>query len=142
MMASVQGTAGITRPLIRTGVPKQGQAVVALRQCVVFAFPLLAYLSYGLLLLRLVRPRPAWREVFKQPGCTACLAVAVALPVITWTEQIALEPIPLIAVAGTVAAVWLGQALVRHWRPEPSWVDQTGRVLGLCWLLVGLIALL
>lgn len=34
----------------------------------------------------------------------------------------------------SVAAVWLLLALSGHWRPERSWIDRLGRVLGLVWI--------
>lgn len=141
MMASVQGTAGISTSLIRYWPPTRGQALAALRQCVVFLFPIVAYLSFALPLLRLVRPRPAWGPLLAQPGWSACLAAGLALPAATWTEQITHESISVSYVAAAVGLGWLVQALARRWRPEPSWVDRTGRALGACWLVIGLIAL-
>lgn len=35
-----------------------------------------------------------------------------------------------------VGAVWLFAAMAGCWRPEKTWVDRTGRVLGVFWLLV------
>jgi hypothetical protein len=37
--------------------------------------------------------------------------------------------------AGVVTAVWLVTATANCWRPEKSWIDRTGRVLGVFWLL-------
>jgi hypothetical protein len=39
------------------------------------------------------------------------------------------------SVAGAVAAVWLVTAMAGCWRPEKSWIDRSGRVLGVFWLL-------
>ena len=33
-----------------------------------------------------------------------------------------------------VATAWMALALGRRWRPEPSWVDRTGRALGFAWI--------
>jgi hypothetical protein len=34
----------------------------------------------------------------------------------------------------TVAAIWLLLALSGRWRPERSWIDRLGRLLGLVWM--------
>ncbi|MFO0955968.1 MAG: hypothetical protein U0800_00720 [Isosphaeraceae bacterium] len=34
----------------------------------------------------------------------------------------------------TVAAVWLVLALSGRWRPEPSWIDRLGRLVGAAWI--------
>ncbi|MEO6810565.1 MAG: hypothetical protein ABI353_15730 [Isosphaeraceae bacterium] len=31
-------------------------------------------------------------------------------------------------------------AMARRWRPQPGWIDRTGRVLGACWTLVFLMS--
>jgi hypothetical protein len=35
-----------------------------------------------------------------------------------------------------VAAAWLTLAIGRRWRPEPTWVDRSGRAIGFFWLLM------
>lgn len=35
-----------------------------------------------------------------------------------------------------VAAVWLVLAVAGRWRPEPSWIDRSGRVLGVTWIVL------
>ena len=35
-----------------------------------------------------------------------------------------------------VAAAWLTLMIGRRWRPEPSWVDRSGRLIGSFWLLM------
>ncbi len=35
-----------------------------------------------------------------------------------------------------VAAVWLVQAVSGRWRPEKSWIDRLGRLLGMVWIVV------
>lgn len=34
----------------------------------------------------------------------------------------------------TVAVVWLLLALSGRWRPEKSWIDRLGRLLGVVWI--------
>jgi hypothetical protein len=81
----------------------------------------------------------------------ACLAVAVSstcmllfyshnlisnIPRVGWFSRIfwsgtalhVLTPMPL---AASVAAAWALLAADRRWRPEPSWIDRAGRLVGL-----------
>ena len=37
-----------------------------------------------------------------------------------------------------VAASWLGLALGGRWRRPADWIDATGRVVGIAWILTGL----
>ena len=39
-----------------------------------------------------------------------------------------------------VATVWLVLALSGRWRPEKSWIDRLGRVLGVIWILITILA--
>jgi hypothetical protein len=41
-----------------------------------------------------------------------------------------------------VAAVWLVLALSGRWRPERSWIDRLGRVLGATWIVISILAAL
>ncbi len=41
-----------------------------------------------------------------------------------------------------VAAVWLLLALSGRWRPERSWIDRLGRVVGATWIVVTLLSTL
>jgi hypothetical protein len=49
-------------------------------------------------------------------------------------HQIVLQAYPATAVAGA----WLILLLAGWWRPEPSWIDRLGRVLGLGWIVLSL----
>jgi hypothetical protein len=40
----------------------------------------------------------------------------------------------------TVAAVWLVIALAGRWKAERSWIDRLGRVLGVVWIVVSMLA--
>ncbi len=35
-----------------------------------------------------------------------------------------------------IAGVWLGAVLGGRWRPEPTWFDRLGRLLGFAWIAV------
>ncbi len=107
-------------------------------------------LTLGFLPLRLRRPRPPLRRLMCQPGMAACCAVAVVTLVdatswaIYWAK---LDPQNADAMLArywrghshhpgiAVAATWLGLLLSRRWRPEPGWVDRSGRLIGVLWLL-------
>jgi hypothetical protein len=39
-----------------------------------------------------------------------------------------------------VSCVWIALRLAGVWHAEPSWIDRTGRVLGIYWVLNGVIA--
>jgi hypothetical protein len=111
-------------------------------------------ITWTLVVLRLIGPRPSRRRRFGPPGSAACLAVLVASLLNAWSawevafkspsvqpdpfSAVALrivEPLPL---AAAVAATWSLLLFERRWRPEPSWIDRLGRCLGTYWLAAGL----
>jgi hypothetical protein len=110
--------------------------------CVVV--PLMA----SLIAIRLLPPRP--RHLRIQPGFVACVAVLVSLvPGILWYATIQYRPgfrradafeqtwgCVIFWTSCAVIGAWLALALGRRFRPEPSWVDRTGRVLGAYWVFV------
>ena len=57
-----------------------------------------------------------------------------------WGENLAL--LVQLAVGPAVAAAWMVQALAGRWRPERSWVDRLGRVLGAYWIAAEVVAIL
>jgi hypothetical protein len=90
------------------------------------------------------RPRP--------PGVAACVGVIVAtglslsfwvhavitsVPGLGWADfwqfiaQQIIGPMPPDIAVGSV---WAVLALDRRWRPEPTWLDRLGRILGTYWL--------
>jgi hypothetical protein len=112
---------------------------------------LLTAWSLALIAIRLRGPRPRLRRVFRQPGMVACCVAILA------SAAIILDLIGLqihlyisenfiyygmsvfsnrtIANCGFgIAAAWLSLALAGCWRPEPGWIDRTGRLLGICWI--------
>lgn len=116
-----------------------------------FAGPWLVALTVSMLLIRLRRPRPGRAVLVRQPGATACLgatvvpaaagllaAIDAAILGIPSGDDVHYKLLPAIVhgAGGAVGAVWLVQALGRRWRPEPGWIDRSGRVLGACWIVV------
>jgi hypothetical protein len=98
----------------------------------------LFFLIPAFLIVRLRRPRAALRSIISQPGFAAC-----ATPVIVVLAGTALSLLPLsglsgqaIEIMGQIALVvappltWVFLIATRRWKPEPSWIDRLGRVLG------------
>ena len=112
--------------------------------------PLVSTLSMTILVLRLRRPRPRRLKLARQPGFIAC-SVAVAhlvaggilILAINFHKNILkhhssiedLWEILWIGIGFATAGAWVCLGLVCGWRPEPSWIDRTGRALGLFWLV-------
>jgi hypothetical protein len=105
--------------------------------------PFLVAAGPALLLMRLRRPRPSRRQVFRQPGTAACVAVTFSgsLSVLVNTVGIISASIRmgnpfthcltgLNRLGGPVLLVWLMLALAGFWRPAPDWIDRSGRALG------------
>jgi hypothetical protein len=110
--------------------------------------------TLGFTLLRFVNPRPSVGRLCKQPGFTATLAASFAIliggavnygtsnPKDSWEAFVCgVALMPRGAEPGiAVASAWLLLLLGRQWRPEPSWIDRLGRLLGGYWLFMILIA--
>jgi len=98
------------------------------------------------------RSRAGLRLVLRRPGPAACLAAFAAIVVMTtrmsvkvyamgdWGGSFELRYIypwlvnGYVRIGFAVLGAWLALLLTRGWRPEPSWVDRAGRVLGWAWL--------
>jgi hypothetical protein len=114
----------------------------------------LAGLVPAVLILGLYRARPSLREAAGGPGLIACfVSVAAAiLPIIWFAGTVLVEsrlPYPIYSVAFNnmfgrwmiaagpmVLGAWIALALQGRWRPNPTWTDRAGCVLGLCFLLI------
>jgi hypothetical protein len=114
-----------------------------------YLFPYVAAATFAVLALRLRRPRPRLRRLMCQPGTVACVAatlvMAVSGPVKHFSSLVATMRYPwpryslILAnwpaeIGLAVAAVWLTLALGGRWRPERSWIDFLGRLVGACWI--------
>ena len=105
------------------------------------------------LALRFRRPRPRRRHLMRQPGAVACFSMVVGCVLALvpfalrhlfevangspWSQPIDVEKLLLFGppVCGsTVLGSWTSLLLRAGWRPEPSWVDRAGRLLGLFWI--------
>ncbi|MDG3002655.1 hypothetical protein [Paludisphaera mucosa] len=97
-------------------------------------WPVLMLVGATLLILWIRPPSPPWRETFHRPGFWACCAPPLAvLPFVLFGGITSFRFTPLI-LSAAVGVAWLVQALRRRWRPEPTWIDRSGRALGCCWL--------
>lgn len=121
------------------------------------AAPILAMWTLVLVPLGLRSPRPCLRRLARQPGWIACCAASLAL-VITgawgfaqiyreefyegedldvdyaFTTIFILLKLCLAPMGCAVAGAWLTLLLTGKWRPEPTWNDRIGRVLGGLWI--------
>jgi len=120
-------------------------------------FHLAFTLSLALWLLRLRKPRPVLRRIFRQPGMAACTAALVSMifilirfmvssvlsfefcsvMLLAWDDPSSLldrwtGPMSWIGIA--VAVAWMSLWLSGAWRSEPSWIDRAGRGLGIYWV--------
>ncbi len=125
--------------------------------------PLALSLSLALWVLRLRQPRPGLPRVFRQPGMAASTATLVYLSFFmtatlislflnyfasgifgnhmfsTFNYLIFILIMPMSLMGITVSAVWIVLWLIGAWRPEPSWIDRAGRVVGIYWVANSLL---
>ncbi len=103
-------------------------------------------MTLSFLLMRLRPPRPPIRDLLRQPGTVAGLAVTFGYFWVTgWLHRLFFGRIidqcaTAVAVGLTVAVAWLILALCRQWAAEPGWVDRMGRLIGAAAIAVGLLA--
>jgi hypothetical protein len=112
-------------------------------------------------ILPLRNDRSQWRRLSRQPGISACIAVATGMLVWTavaggtlWIRDVVQHhaPLPpdfwirspvfdgLLVCAGiSVAAVWVVQIATGRWRPRANAFDRIGRGLGILWFAVGAV---
>lgn len=43
-------------------------------------------------------------------------------------------------IGAAILSSWATLALSRRWRPQPTWLDRVGRVVGVAWLQVGVVS--
>lgn len=129
----------------------------------VMALPCVLFLTIAVAILRVVRPRPSWRRTACQPGMTASLAtlvaLTIALPLIGifnainmtkhpadfdfWRElrrNLFVMTVMAAPIAGFAIIVsWTLLAVQRRWRRERTWIDLVGRMLGVTWIISGVL---
>jgi hypothetical protein len=116
----------------------------------------------ALLILHLRRPRASSRRLVRQPGFVSSAAATsvLAAGVVAVFLVLAIRCLPTWRLAywgafswplffhcafdlqlptlmgAAVAGSWLTLRLSGGWRPEPSWLDRTGRILGYIWVML------
>jgi hypothetical protein len=120
--------------------------------------PFLVVGSLTVFALRWLRPRPEWRELCQQPGAAACALASLAIiPIggiilathafsgrplaIAWARVMDdARPENLTVVASliglAVLVAWIVMRSTHQWKPEASWIDRFGRLLGWGWILM------
>ncbi len=167
LIAATAAGLAVARPLvlIHTGISRISTSGFASHStkgavCIIVLWLALSW-TFAILLLRLRRPRPGRRELFRQPGFASGVAVSVALMIHALDfgalvmQQVFVvgrrfRDVEIYAMfywnhaggpyengrlfAPAVAAVWLVLAAGGGWKSELSWIDRTGRVLGWFWI--------
>ncbi len=119
--------------------------------------PFLLTTSLALVIARLRGPRPAFLAAIRQPGTLACIAFlaffaidltshAASIAVGSWLGEsyvkinVWLFLFTAMNAGAYIAPAWATLALAGRWRPEPGWIDRSGRVLGVVAMAVDLLA--
>src|SRR4051794_14909421 len=138
-----------------------GWVIVRPVQVIAPFIPFAAAWTVTVPILRMRAPRPPARRRLAQPGVVACYAAlagvvwaAIGLAGMLAADRLganSLESAPerwlfhfvveeLFAYIGlSVAASWVGVALAGRWRRSADWIDRFGRMLGVFWILTGLL---
>jgi hypothetical protein len=153
-------------PLLDRGLPDVHQWTT--REVVASATDVSAFLvtvaapwTVLLVLFRMRAPRPSWRRIWREPGMTACFAAlfawcwsALALilaadlglvarwrrsPTLEEWAQKYLSDEVFMYVGVAVATTWLIQYLSGRWRRSADWIDTVGRLVGVAWILIGMV---
>ncbi len=114
--------------------------------------PMLISLSMAVMAAGLWPPRSRPSDPCQRPGFTACW-VALLVTAINAVAMFAMDPDSLTTIdkfirrfefvgfwmtaadsGFAVLIAWTTLALSGCWRPEPSWIDRSGRVLGVVWI--------
>jgi hypothetical protein len=132
-----------------------GELALALNQLIA---PVALAWTLAVCLLRLRGPRPRLRLVFRQPGMVACTAALIVFllrvlePILAVCVHYLASPgmflrdkewmgiqlsdvfnLNLLNLGDGVAVAWILLWLGKACRPERSWIDRTGTVLGIYW---------
>jgi hypothetical protein len=139
--------------------------VAPLTRWIVFSWPVVAMATLALVALRLRGPRPPRRRLFAPPGVSACVVASAVVgfgaisTVLSCIVNFFRAPLPRTfvelaedgafrqmfwaihamvddSVGFAVAAWWIAMALAHRWRPERSWIDRAGRVVGVLWIVL------
>jgi hypothetical protein len=103
----------------------------------------LFFLLPTFLILRLKRPRAPFRLLILEPGFAACAAVLTVfigcLPLVLLARSgIAGQIIEIggqVLLVAAIPLVWITLIATHRWKPESSWIDRLGRILGVLWMI-------
>jgi hypothetical protein len=105
---------------------------------------ILFFLLLAFVIVRLRQPRPAFASLDCQPGFVACgtpiviilvIIPLLLLPLSGLAEQVT-EAGAEILLGWAVPLEWIILWATHRWKPEPSWIDRLGRILGVLVMLV------
>jgi hypothetical protein len=127
------------------------------------ALPVLAAWTLALVPLGLLKPRPRFRRLTRQPGLMAAISFATAAGLLATTYLffvivtcladsgsnlstiigLMLSPVGVLFLLPVffgvaISASWTTLILSRRWQAEPSWIDRMGRALGVFWIVFAL----
>jgi hypothetical protein len=132
-------------------------------RAVFWASPCLAALTFSVLIMAFVPPRPSRYRLLRQPGIMAAAALVAALGVTAilapqtltgrptpapsslmhWQDWWAITWFALPRTAGyAVALCWLTLFVSGRWAANRGWLDRLGRLLGSCWISLGFLSVL
>ena len=121
--------------------------------CFVLASPLLMSVSLALMAARLLPPRPRLLVLFRQPGFVANWVTflimglnSIKMLSMNTGKLSSIDGIiqlfgfayfwPSVSeIGGGILVAWMTLALAGCWRPEPSWIDRSGRVFGVAYII-------
>jgi len=151
----------IWEPLPQVFSPGLSSAVERILIARHVSVPCAAAWMLAVLILRAIRPRPAWQVALRKPGFLGCvigsiIALASAvLSIFPWlvlrgnsAEKLSAEELLLTLVfvpamvAASVGAVWLCLLFTKQWERSADWVDRLGMIVGWYWIIAGPIGFL
>jgi hypothetical protein len=114
--------------------------------------PLLGAWTLACLVLLLRPPRPAFRRLLRRPGALTCLVAAILVLFTPAVGIVASRTVPYsylsvyasllfgsIHAGAGAASCWTTLLLWRRWRPEPTWLDRLGRLIGAAWMSIAVL---
>ena len=148
------------------GLPAAGDwraihVVVTCSDMMALFIPIAGPWTILLLLLRFRPPHPRWKTIWRQPGMAACLAVLAGwcwsllaallafdathlappihvVPPSAWMQKYLSDGI-FMYIGLAVTVTWLQLGISGRWRRSADWIDFMGRIVGLLWIVIGLV---
>ena len=129
-----------------------GEVLVSMVEFTTWAIvPFVATWTVAALAFQLRRPRLSRRRLGRQPGAMVVLLGTISVGLATaWGVVVALafdrDPEHYFFFSATLGSIlagamiiggWIAMAVGGHWRPEPTWLDRFGRLLGVSWIVIG-----